>query len=208
MAGGVITAAWIQGLCTLIPTAVLAVVAIRGLKAWRPQAQGQRAIERAEDCLVALHEVVDLTRAARARGLSAAPADIDTREKMRETSARMREEALQRAWLSWQRFAAAYRRASFFIVLPEPDAANELAKALTELSGLARLIDTYEPLEESSTSHGPRFRQEAMEARAKFLGFAKDGVTENPNDPIERKLASTLKSLETVLLRSTGANSF
>lgn len=204
MAGGVITAAWIQGLCTLIPTTVLAVVAIRGLRVWRPQAQGQRALDRAEDCLVALHEVIDLTRAARARGFSAAAEDVDTPEKMRETSARIREEALQRAWQSWQRFAATYRRAGFFIVLPKPDAADELAKALTELSSLSRMIDVYEPLEGDRTNHGQRFREEARAARSRFLGLGGDGSEAAPEDPIEGTLTSVSASLEFILLLHTG----
>lgn len=203
MAGGVITAAWIQGLCTLLPTTVVAVVAVRGLRAWRPQAQGQRALDRAEDCLVALYELVDLTRAARARGFSAAAEDVDTPEKIRETSARIREEVLQRAWQSWQRFAAAYRRAGFFIALPKPDAADELAKALTELSTLARLIDAYEPVEGDRTSHGLRFRQEASAARSRFLGLGEDGVKKDPEDAIERTLTSVFASLEAILLRHT-----
>ncbi|WP_431271786.1 hypothetical protein [Dankookia sp. P2] len=70
---------------------------------------------------------------------------------------------------------------------------------------MARLIDTYEPLEEHHTSHSLRFRREAVAARAQFLGYAEDGVTENTADPIERKLASTVRSLEAVLLRYTGA---
>ena len=204
MSGGVITAAWIQGLCTLIPTTVLAVVAVRGLRAWRPQAQGQRALDRAEDCLVTLHEVVDLTRAARARSFSTAAEDVDTPEKMRETSARIREEALQRAWQSWQRFAAAYRRTGFFIALPKPNAAEELAKALTELSSLSRIIDVYEPLEEDRTSHGHRFREEAVAARSRFLGLGGDGLKEDPEDPIEMTLTSVTASLEAILLHHTG----
>ena len=140
-----------------------------------------------------------MIRAARVPGFRAAPEDVDTPAKVREASSRLRDETLQRAWQSWQKFAVAYRRVRFHIALPEPDAANQLAGVLTELTGVARMIDTYEPHEQDETSYAPGFRQQAVAARKSFYGFAEGGVT--ATDPIERKLALTLQALEPVLLR-------
>lgn len=194
----------IQAIGAFAPTAVLAGAAIFGLRSWRQQLIGSRAVDRAEACLVAAHEVVDLIRASRSSLIRVAEEDTSTPERMRTTANAIREASLARAWESWTRFAAEYRRAGFFIRLPEKDASEEIAAILTELSGLARLIATYEPRENDETSYGPGFRHQLVGYRARFLGDKLDGPCDT-NDPIDVRLRSTLISVENVMLPVTGA---
>ena len=48
---GVLTAAWIQGLCSAVPTTLAAAVAYKALSNWRGDALGRRRVLLAEDCL-------------------------------------------------------------------------------------------------------------------------------------------------------------
>lgn len=48
---GTLTAAWIQGLCTAVPTTFAAAVAYKALSSWRADALGRRRVLLAEECL-------------------------------------------------------------------------------------------------------------------------------------------------------------
>lgn len=197
-------AALIQAAGTFVPTFALAIAAFIGLDGWRKQLQGARAVERAEACLESVHELVDLVRAARSSVITTTENEVATAELMREASNRIREEALGRAWASWKTFAAAYRRAGFFMAMPKIDAVQEVTAVLTELSSLARLIATYEPLENDQTSLGPHFRQQLVGYRSKFLGFEPDGRARDPDNELDVHLRNAVAAVEEALLPVTG----
>jgi hypothetical protein len=193
----------IQAVGTFVPTVVIAVAAVVGLQSWRQQLIGGRAVDRAEACLVGAHEVVDLIRACRSSLITNAEEDASTPEGLWTAANAIRDASLARAWESWRTFAAQYRRAGFFLKLPEKDAAKEIAVVLTELSGVARLIATYEARGNDTTSFGPAFRQQLVGYRARFLGYNPDG-SRNPDDPLEVRLRNALASLEQAMLPVTG----
>jgi hypothetical protein len=193
-----LAAGLIQGAATFIPAAALAGAAFVGLNSWQKQIRGARAVDRAEACLVATHEVVDLIRACRGSVITYTEEETATPERMREAGGKMRAESLDRAWASWRNFAAEYRRAGFFLTLPAKDAAEEIAGVLTELTGLARIIAHLEPMDDASG------RQELAEYRASFLGNTR-GKPRDPNDPLEVRLQAALSSVEKSLLPITGS---
>jgi hypothetical protein len=98
---------------------------------WKKQLRGAKAVERAEICLDAAHEVADLIRAARSPLVSMAAEDasrpaaeagfslgntagVATPDRLRAASNAIREEALNRAWASWRAFASSYRQIGYF----------------------------------------------------------------------------------------------
>ncbi|MGD0108754.1 MAG: hypothetical protein ABSC06_32665 [Rhodopila sp.] len=199
-----LASAFIQAAGTLLPTSVLAGAAIVGLVGWRKQLQGARAVERAEACLDAAHEVADLIRAARSSVISVSEDEISTPERLGEASNRMRQEALARAWASWKGFASSYRRAGYYVTMPKVDAAQEVAAVLTELSGFAQIIATYEPHENDPTTQGAEFRRQLVGYRTRFLGDKVEGP-HDPENELEVRLRNAVASVEHVLLPITGS---
>lgn len=195
----------VSALIQVVPTAALALAAFRGLDSWREQLQGARAVERAEACLDAVHVVAGLVRAARSWPIRDTEEATALPDSKRDTWSRGREEALERAWASWKTFAAAYRRAGFFMTMPKVDAAKEIAEVLTKLSSLSHIIADYERLEGDQTAWGPQFRGKLVGFRNEFMGFKPDGPEWDPDNELEVRLSNAVAAVDDALMPITGA---
>ena len=147
MAGGVITAAWVQA----FPVWVAGIVGLIGLNTWKRQQRGQRQLEHAERALASGHELFTFIRIVRDRHYKIA--DLDWSDVIQRANAMKdaRTERLDRARTAWQDFQGHYTLTVFYAGTPNYDVSEQTWLIISFLSSLSELlcmqeVDTHEPV--------------------------------------------------------------
>ena len=141
MAGGVITAAWVQA----APIWATAIVAGLGLNTWRQQLRGERQLKHAEKALAAGQEVFVLMRAIRGHFSKYDPEDMTDESKKEAAYKKMISERFERAWTAWRKFADHYFLVRLFGTpnSARADIAKELESCLSDLMYNAEMMFDY-----------------------------------------------------------------
>ena len=179
MAGGVITAAWIQA----APVWVGGAVAVYGLSTWRRQLRGQRQLEHAEKALAIGAETFAAVRAVRSRYQklpSSTPNDAFAR---REATLTLINRRFEQAWDVFHRFQGHYALAWHYTLSNESElyVSKEVAYCLFTLQNLAEEIFT-----DWGDSNDPVYASALVAARLSFYGHPVQGHV----DEIEGRLTT------------------
>ena len=134
MAGGVVTAAWVQA----APLWGAAIAASYGLRTWRKT----RRADVAEQCLVACFEVVSAIRRAREPVVHPSD-DPEDKDAFRVSHDQVRGQHLDLAWQAWRDFGKAYRLADLYGLVDGYNIGDRIADRLDELSRLSQDLTRY-----------------------------------------------------------------
>ncbi len=198
-----IDAGIVQGAATLVPGLLVAFIAWRGLRGWREQLLGGRKVQHSEACLLALDDLNETLAFLRSHVVLIDGEHLELSGKGADAAIQDREEVLRRkAADALGAFRQAYRKASFFILMPKPDVFVEFDESLGALFGAYRQAAFW-----ARQGSDPEAKRERAAARAVFLGrsFSADKAGNPPElDPITRRLRDATDRLENRLLPIMG----
>ena len=197
MAGGVITAAWVQS----VPVWIAAGAGIYGLTSWREQRRGERLLKHAEKALGTGRETVMLVRAIRSKMYSIPEEEASDPVRRRAFKLQLTSEAVERAQTSWVQFNRHYSSARMFTAVSDtaPYPPEEIYRCMVDLWVTYRNIDDLE-----SYGDEAHFRDEIVEARQRFLGRTLPGKPDVIGDRLAQAEKVMERELEVILRPPTG----
>ena len=193
MAGGVMTAAWIQA----VPVWTASLIAVVGLTGWRRQRRGERLLKHAEKALGAGRETVMLVRAIRSRMYSMPKEEADDLQRRRKFKLEMTFQAVERARISCVRFNKYYSAAWMFKSVTENAIypPSEVYECMTELWTAYMNIHDLEEFGDNE-----RFRDELVKARDRFFGRSRADQRDEIGDQLSNAEREMEKELKLILL--------
>lgn len=197
-----IDAGIVQAVATLVAGVLVALVAWRGLEGWKAELLGSRRVQHAEACLLAADDFMGLIGDLRSRAILVDTAG-DPSRKAFETAVKEREEALLRqAGAALASLRQTYRKASFFIAMPDPDPFAAFDESYAQILSAYRMAMFW-----ANAGDDQHARDELARARSAYLGLSLEPSADDgsqPLDPISLRMRDAMDTLEDCLLRFTG----